>query len=91
MFILIAVVVQLLGRVQLFVTPWTATHQDSLSFAISWNWLKLTPIESLMPQTNKCVRREKIFHTVINVEGMMNLENHHFAISIVIIVSGKKV
>ena len=29
------VVVQLLSRVQLFVTPWTAAHQASLSFTIS--------------------------------------------------------
>ena len=29
------VVVQLLSCVQLFVTPWTATHQASLSFIIS--------------------------------------------------------
>ena len=28
-------VVQLLSRVQLFATPWTAAHQASLSFTIS--------------------------------------------------------
>ena len=49
MFILIAAVVQLLSCVQLFVTPWTATRQDSLSFTISWNLLKLMPIESVTP------------------------------------------
>ena len=35
------VVVQLLSRVRLFVTPWTAAHQASLSFTISWSLLKL--------------------------------------------------
>ena len=30
-------------------TPWTAAHQASLSFTISWNLLKLIPTELLMP------------------------------------------
>ena len=29
-------------------TPWTAAHQDSLSFTISWSLLKLMSIESMM-------------------------------------------
>ena len=33
--------VQLLSRVQLFVTPWTAARQASLSITNSWNVLKL--------------------------------------------------
>ena len=41
-------VVQLLSRVQLFVTPWTAAHQVSLSFTISWSLLKRMFIESVM-------------------------------------------
>ena len=40
--------VQSLGRVQLFVTPWTAARQASLSFTISRNLLKLMFIESVM-------------------------------------------
>ena len=39
------VVVQLLSRVQLFVTPRTAPRQASLSFTISWSLLKLMSIE----------------------------------------------
>ena len=39
------VVVQSLNRVQLFVTPWTAAHQASLSFTISWSLFKLMSIE----------------------------------------------
>ena len=41
--------VQLLSRVQLFVTPWTATLQASLSITNSQSLLKLMSIESVMP------------------------------------------
>ena len=41
--------VQLLSRVWLFVTPWTAESQASLSITNSWSLLKLMPIESVMP------------------------------------------
>ena len=40
---------QLLSRVQLFATPWTATCQVSLSITDSWSLLKLMSIESVMP------------------------------------------
>ena len=46
------VVVQSLSRVQLFVTPWTAAHQASLSFTISQSVLKLMSIESVMPSNH---------------------------------------
>ena len=49
------VVVQLLSCVRFFVTPWTAAHQASLSFTISWSLLKLTPIESVIPIQPWCV------------------------------------
>ena len=38
--------------VQLFVLPWTAAYQASLSFTISWNLLKLRSIESVMPSNH---------------------------------------
>ena len=41
-------VVQSLGRVQLFGTPGTVAHQASLSFIISWSFLKLMSIESMI-------------------------------------------
>ena len=41
--------VQSLSRVQLFVTPWTAVHQASLSITNSWSLLKLMSIESVIP------------------------------------------
>ena len=40
---------QLLGHIQLFVTPWTEACQASLSISNSWSLLKLLAIESLMP------------------------------------------
>ena len=46
------VAVQLLSYVQLFVTPWTAARQASLSFTLSWSLLKLTSIESVMPSNH---------------------------------------
>ena len=42
-------IVQSLSRVRLFVTPWTAALQASLSFTISQSLLKLMSIESVMP------------------------------------------
>ena len=44
----LAIVVQLLNHVQLFATPWIVAHQASLSFTISWNFLKLMSIELVM-------------------------------------------
>ena len=46
------VVVQSLSRVQLFVTPWNAARQASLSFTISQSLLKLMSIESVMPSNH---------------------------------------
>ena len=44
-------VVQLLSCVRLFATPWTAAHQASLSFTVSWSLLKLISTESVMPSS----------------------------------------
>ena len=44
--------VGLLSPVGLFVTPWTAARQASLSFTISWSLLKLMSIESVMPSNH---------------------------------------
>ena len=41
--------VQSLSRVQLYVTPWMAARQASLSITNSWSLLKLMTIESVMP------------------------------------------
>ena len=44
----VVVVVQLLGFIWLFVTPWNAAHQSPLSPTISQNLLKFLSIESVM-------------------------------------------
>ena len=47
-------VVQMLSNVWHFETPWTATHQASLSFTVSQSFLKLMSIESVM-QSNHLI------------------------------------
>ena len=44
--------IQLLSLVPLFVTPWTAAHQASLSITNSWSLLKPMSIESVMPSNH---------------------------------------
>ena len=44
--------IQLLSRVQLFVTPWTAARQACLSITNSQSLLKLMSIESVMPSNH---------------------------------------
>ena len=44
--------VQLLSRVQLFATPWTAACQASLSITKSWSLPKLMFIELVMPSNH---------------------------------------
>ena len=46
------VAVQLLSCVRLFVTPWTAARQASLSSTLSWNLFKLMSVESVMPSNH---------------------------------------
>ena len=48
----VIVAVHSLSCVQLYATPWTAAHQASLSFTISWSLLKLISIESVMPSNH---------------------------------------
>ena len=52
--------------VRLFVTPWAAVHQASLSFTISWSLLKLMSIESVMPSNHLilCLLLPSIFPSI---------------------------
>ena len=59
----LVILLLLFSRVQLFATPWTAAHQASLSFTISWSLLKLMSIESVMPH-----QREKL---IIKQRGLL--------------------
>ena len=48
----LAIIVQLLSRIQILVTPWTAAYQSSMSFIISWSLRRLMSIESMMPSNH---------------------------------------
>ena len=50
--IILSVMFQLLRHIQLFVSPWSAARQASLSFTISQSLLKLMSIESMMPSNH---------------------------------------
>ena len=52
MYIDLLLLVHLLSCVQLFVTPWTAAHQASMSFTISWSLLKVMSIKWVMPSSH---------------------------------------
>ena len=55
--------VQLLSRVQLFATPWTAAHQASLSFTISKSLLELVSSELMMPSNHLILCHTLLFLT----------------------------
>ena len=76
-------VVQLLSHVQFFATSWTAVHQASLSFTISWSLLKLTSIESVMP-SNRLIRCRPLFlmHSIFpSIRVFSNVLPHRFSYS----------
>ena len=56
--------VQWLSRVQLFVTPWTAARQASLSITNSQSSFKLMSIESVMPSNNLIVCRPLLLPSI---------------------------
>ena len=53
--------VQSLSRVRLFVTPWIAALQASLSITMSRSSLRLTSIESMMPSSHLILGRPLLF------------------------------
>ena len=56
--------VQLVSCVRLFVTPWTAACQASLSITNSWSSLKLMPIELLMPSNHLILYRPLLLPSI---------------------------
>ena len=50
--VLFIVVVLSLSHIWLFVTPWTAARQASLSLTVSWSLSKFMSIESVMPSNH---------------------------------------
>ena len=63
---ILPVVFQLLSRVPLFATAWTAAYQASLFFSISWSLLKLMSIESVMLS----------HYPILGLSILLLLENH---------------
>ena len=59
--------VQLLSHVQLFVTPWTAACQASLSITNSQSLLKLMSMESVMPSNHLILCRPLLFLPSFNL------------------------
>ena len=57
----IVLVVLSFSHVQLFVTPWTAAHQASLSFTISQSLLKLMSIELVMASSHRILYHPLFF------------------------------
>ena len=55
------VVIQSLSCVWLFVTPWTAAHQASLSFTISQSLLKLMSFELMIPSNHLILCHSLLF------------------------------
>ena len=56
--------VQSLRRVRLFVTPWTAARQASLSITNSWSLLKFMSIESVMPSNHLVLRHPLLLPSI---------------------------
>ena len=66
---MIVQLVQSLSRVRLFVTPWTAAHQASLSITNSRSLLRLTSSELMMPSNHlilcwSLLLPPSIFHSI---------------------------
>ena len=69
------VVVQSLSRVGLFATPWTAAHQASLCFTISWSLCKLMSIESEMPSNYLILCRLLLLPSIFPSIGVFSNES----------------
>ena len=71
--------VQSLSHVQLFVTPWTAARQVSLSITNAWNLPKFMSILSVMPSSHLILCRPLLLMSPIppNIRGCSNESTSH--------------
>ena len=71
--------VKLLSHVRLFVTPWTAARQATLSITNSWSILKLMSIESVMPFNHLILCHPLLFPTSIfpSIRVFSNVSSSH--------------
>ena len=74
--------VQLLSRVRLFATPWTAACQASLSITNSWSSLKLMSIKLVMP-FNHLILLPSIFPSirVFSNESALHISGQSIGVS----------
>ena len=75
----IIVAVQSLGPIQLFVTPWMAACQASLSFIISWSLLRFMSIELVMPSNHLILC--SLFTLVLNLPQIRVISSDWFITS----------
>ena len=75
----LVVVVQSLGPVWLFATPWTAAFQASLSFTISLSLFKLMSIESVIPSNQFILCHSLLFLPSIFPSIRVSLMSQLFA------------
>ena len=68
-------VIQSLSCVQLFLIPWTAAHQASLSFTSSWSLLKLMSIESVMA-SNHLILCHPILFLPVSSQFLTSLKSY---------------
>ena len=62
----------LLSCVRLFVTPWTATRQASVSFTVSRSLLRLMSIELMMPTNNLILCHSLLPSIFPSIRGFSN-------------------
>ena len=65
----------LFSHVWLFATPWTASHQASLSFTISWSLLKLTSVELVMPSNHLILFHPLLLSSIFPSTGVFSNES----------------
>ena len=70
---LVAIVVQSLSHVWLFMTPWIAACLASLSFIISQNLLKLMLTESVMPSNHRVLCLPSFCHQSFPASGYFTI------------------
>ena len=71
---LVVAAVQLLSRVRLFETPWTAAHQTSLFFTTSRSLLKLLAVEPVMSSNHLILCRPLLLPSLFPSIGVFSNE-----------------
>ena len=95
-YLLLVAVVQLLSHVEHFATPpWTAAHQASLSFTISWSLLRRMSIASVVPSNHLIfcgpllllhnIEKHSLCYTVGPIGYQLRIQQGHHPLKIMIL------